>query len=55
MNEPTHCELWANPDLVLREHLRERFELLREFDAESHWWHHLLKCRECGQRYLYKF
>ena len=54
MKEPTQCELWAKPELVLKP-TKERFELVETFADESHFWRYLLRCRECGQQYFFEF
>lgn len=55
MKVPTNCRLWTDPARVVADGLQARFELLRTFVKESHWWRYLLKCRECGQLYVYEF
>lgn len=55
MAEPTGCALWNNPEVVATGNLAERFELLKTFERESHFWRYLLECRECGQLYFYEF
>lgn len=54
MRDPTQCELWTRPELVLAP-TKERFELVETFADESHFWRCLLKCRECGQLYFQEF
>jgi hypothetical protein len=55
MRSPTQCELWTQPERVLAGGLASGFELLDTFEKDSHWWRYLLKCRGCGQRYVYEF
>jgi hypothetical protein len=55
MNQPKSCVLWRDPGPVISRPLRDGFELLETFVKESHWWRYLLKCRECGQRYVFEF
>lgn len=55
MNQPKSCVLWRDPESVISVPLRDGFELLETFVKESHWWRYLLKCRECGQVYVFEF
>ena len=52
---PRHCTLWTDPEATVARGLKAQFERLETFVEESHWWRYLLKCRECGQRYVYEF
>ncbi|MDO8492197.1 MAG: HD domain-containing protein [bacterium] len=51
---PIKCALWEKPELV-KEPMKERFELLETFADESHLFRYLLKCHECGQLYFFEF
>jgi hypothetical protein len=55
MKTPTGCALWKEPERVVAGGLQSGFKLLETFVHESHWWRYLLKCRECGQLYVYEF
>jgi hypothetical protein len=55
VNEPTQCVLWREPERVGGGPLERQFERLETFVHESHWWRYLLRCRECGQRYVFEF
>ena len=55
MKAPTGCALWTNPEPAATAVLRDGFERLREFVDESHWSRSLLRCRECGQLYVFEF
>jgi hypothetical protein len=55
MKPPTACALWTDPEPRLSGPLSRNFELLQQFEHESHWSRALLRCRECGQRYVYEF
>jgi hypothetical protein len=55
MNQPKNCVLWRDPESVVSVPLQQGFELLETFVEESHWWRYLLKCRECGQLYVFEF
>jgi hypothetical protein len=46
---PTQCALWETPQLISNPNF---FEFLENFGEEEHWSRNLLKCRECGQRYI---
>jgi hypothetical protein len=54
LKAPTQCVLWERPDLIDAP-LREHFELVEEYEHESHFWRYLLKCHECGQLYFFQF
>jgi hypothetical protein len=47
--------LWQQPERIVDGGLEPHFELLETFGKDSHWWRHLLRCRECGQLYVYEF
>ena len=50
------CILWKSKNLSHEDlHLREKFELLKIYNNESHLLRYLLKCLECGQLYFYEF
>lgn len=51
----TQCELWTEPEATVAKGLRPVFELIETYAKESHWWRYLLKCRECGQLYVFDF
>lgn len=51
----TNCILWKQPEAGLAQGLSAQFELLETYVKESHWWRYLLKCRDCGQCYVYEF
>jgi hypothetical protein len=51
---PTQCVLWDHPELIDGP-IKERFELVEEYESDSHFWRYLLKCRECGQVYFFQF
>jgi len=53
--EPRQCLYWREPERVRDGGLRERFELVEEYEDESHLRRYLLKCRECGQLYFFEF
>ena len=53
MTEPTQCILWRQPELA--EPLKDRFEVVETCVEEQHWWRYVLRCRECGQLYLFDF
>lgn len=55
MKVPTQCALWKDPDATVAKGLRSQFALLDTVVKESHWWRYLLKCRGCGQLYVYEF
>lgn len=55
MRAPTACRLWRDPEPAARAPLQENFELLDTFVDDNHWTRYLLRCRECGQRYVYEF
>lgn len=55
MKAPTDCIFWREPQRITARPMAELFERLETFVEESHWWRHLLKCRECGQRYFFEF
>jgi hypothetical protein len=52
---PIQCALWKSPEATVAKGLQAQFELLKTFVKESHWWRYLLKCRDCGQLYVYEF
>ncbi|WP_155258113.1 hypothetical protein [Bradyrhizobium japonicum] len=54
MKSPTRCALWRNPNLVTGIQA-DRFERIDTFVDDSHLMRHLLRCRECGQRYFFEF
>ena len=54
MKNPTQCALWEKPELI-DEPSKGRFEVIETFADDSHFWRHLLKCRECGQLYFFEF
>ena len=54
MRNPTQCVLWDKPERF-KGPLKDQFERLETLVDESHWIRHILKCRECGQRYFYEF
>jgi len=55
MKKPTQCIFWKDPELVRHACMEEQFELVMTYEKESHNWTYLLKCRECGQFYLFHF
>jgi hypothetical protein len=55
MNLPKSCVLWRDPESAVSGPSQEGFERLETFLDESHWWRYLLKCRECGQLYVFEF
>lgn len=55
MKAPTGCVLWTDPEPVASAPTAAHFELLETFVEDSHWWRYLLRCRECGQRYVFEF
>ena len=48
------CVLWEKPELV-KQPLEKIFKTLRKYDDEKSYRNWLLKCRECGQNYEYKY
>jgi hypothetical protein len=52
MKPPTQCALWKTPQLINDQSF---FQGLETFSEEDHWRLFLLKCRECGQLYIYNF
>lgn len=55
LTPPARCALWRSPELIEQRPWSELFEHLETFADAPHWWRHLLRCRECGQRYFYEF
>jgi len=55
MKEPTSCVFWDDPERATKGPLHEKFELLETYLKDDNWWRYLLKCRECGQRYVFEF
>ncbi|NVN97531.1 hypothetical protein HXX01_04900 [Candidatus Nomurabacteria bacterium] len=54
--EPIQCHLWQKSPLSKAElDPGGTFEILQEFRDDSHEMRRLLKFRECGQLYFYKF
>jgi len=51
---PRQCIYWEHPERV-RGGMEESFELMERYTDESHLRRYLLKCRECGQLYLFEF
>ena len=49
------CALWKDPETTISRGLQVQFELVDTFGKDSHWWRYLLKCRACGQGYVYEF
>jgi hypothetical protein len=49
------CVLWTDPEPTVGRPLAHGFELLERFVADSHWSVSLLRCRECGLRYIFEF
>jgi hypothetical protein len=54
MKAPIGCVLWREPALVDGP-INERFDVLATYIGDDHLWRYLLKCRECGQRYLFQY
>lgn len=52
---PLTCALWKHPEATLARGLEAQFERLEIIARDSHWWRYLLKCRGCGQLYVYDF
>lgn len=55
MRAPLRCELWKSPEATLARGMEAGFLLVHTVAKESHWWRHVLKCRDCGQLYVYEF
>ena len=55
MSDLTRCALWKDPEAVIADKMADRFELLDTIEDGSHHWRYLLKCRQCGQRYVFEF
>lgn len=51
----SNCALWREPEATVAKGLRSVFVLVETFARESHWWRYLLRCRECGQLYVFEF
>ena len=55
MMKPTNCHLWQMKTLTSKD-LHGCFELVEEMSEEdSHYRRALLRCKSCGQLYLYEF
>ena len=54
LRPPEQCVLWREPELVGLQPA-ERFELVETIADSSHASRAVLRCRECGQLYLYDF
>ena len=52
---PTKCRYWHEPKLLQSDPLQDRFELLKTYVKDEHFWQYLLRCRECGQLYFMQF
>ncbi len=56
MNIPFQCKLWQKEPLTSEDLiLKGNFDQLKTYSEENHDWRYLLKCKECGQLYLYEF
>ncbi len=49
------CALYLSPETETRRPKVEAFDLVHEFFETSHDWRSILRCRECGQIYLFDF
>lgn len=54
MKAPTQCVLWRTPKLIM-DWNPDFFEGIETFFEDEHFRRFLLKCRECGQLYIYDF
>lgn len=52
ITEPLKCVLWRDERL---DNLHEILETIETYLDDSHDMRRLLKCRECGQLYFYRF
>lgn len=52
---PFKCGLWRDPGVVAGPGFRDQFAFVATFADGSHHSRHLLRCRGCGQLYLYDF
>lgn len=55
MRAPLRCALWRAPETTVAKGLKAQFHLLETVAEESHWWRYVLRCRDCGQLYVYEF
>ena len=55
MMTPTSCRLWRDPEGTLARRMEEVFERVETLYQSSHDWRYVLRCRECGQLYLFDF
>ena len=52
---PKNCHYWRDPKQIKSGLLQDRFELLKTYVKDEHFWQYLLKCRKCGQQYVMEF
>ena len=52
---PEACILWREPERAAANIGRDCFDLVEVVFEDSHSWRNILRCRECGQLYLYDF
>ena len=55
VSEPRQCLYWRNPRRVRDAALKQSFELMVQYEHDSHLQRELLKCRECSQLYFFEF
>jgi hypothetical protein len=55
MKNLAQCALWKDPETTVAKGLFAQFVLLETFFKDSNWWRYLLKCRGCGQLYVFEF
>ena len=51
LRRPTQCVMWERPELALGK-FSQTFEMVEEYEDDSHLSRSLWKCRECGQLYF---
>jgi hypothetical protein len=51
LRPPTQCAMWERPELALGK-FSQTFEMVEEYEDDSHLSRSLWKCRECGQLYF---
>ncbi|QIE44050.1 hypothetical protein G5B38_00090 [Pseudohalocynthiibacter aestuariivivens] len=55
MFDPIQCRLWSEPTILADKGHGEVFENIETFRDSSHDMRALVRCRECGQRYIFDY
>lgn len=53
-SSPTHCHLWTDGK-ISKTDLLDSLEVVEVIEQDSHFTRKILRCKECGQLFLYQF